>query len=47
VDFFYSTNGIVGIDWMWIAIGLIADIVISSGGVAKHKSVPGYPNFAP
>ena len=44
---FHGANGIVGIDWMWIVIGLIADIVAYTGGVAKRKSVPGYPNSAP
>jgi len=43
---FHGTNGIIGIDWMWSAIGLIADIVAYTGGVAKYKSVPGYPNSA-
>jgi hypothetical protein len=32
---------------MWIDIGLIADNVAYTGGVAERKSVPGYPNSVP
>jgi hypothetical protein len=44
---FHGANGVVGIDWMWIAIGLIADIVAYTGGAAKRKAVPGYPSSLP
>ena len=44
---FYGNNGIAGIDWMWIALGLVGDIVTYSGGAYKRKSVPFYPQNAP
>ena len=45
--FVYGTNGIVGFDWFWLALGLIADIATYTGGGYKRKSVPGYPASMP
>jgi hypothetical protein len=43
----YGSNGIVGIDWLWLALGVAADIATYSGSAYKRKSVPGYPTTAP
>jgi hypothetical protein len=44
---FYGNNGIAGMDWLWVGLGLVADITTYTSGAAKRKSVPGYPNSAP
>jgi hypothetical protein len=44
---FHGQNGIAGFDWVWVIAGLAADIIAYTGGVAKRKSVPGYPSSAP
>ena len=44
---FCGPNGIAGIDWMWVVIGLVADIATYTSGAAKRKSVPGYPSSMP
>ena len=36
-------GGIVGFDWVWLILGLLADIASYSGGFWKNKEqVPGY-----
>ena len=45
--FFSGQNGISGVDWLWVGIGLVADIATYTSGAAKRKSVPGYPSSAP
>ena len=44
---FSGQNGIAGFDWVWVALGLVIDIVTYTGGFTKRKSVPGYPSSAP
>lgn len=34
-------GGVTGLDWLWLGLGLFADIAWYSGA-AKRKSVPGY-----
>jgi hypothetical protein len=34
--------GLVGFDWVWLALGFIADIASYGGGAYKRKEVPGY-----
>ena len=34
-------GGIVGFDWLWLGLGLLADLAWW-GGAAKRKSVPNY-----
>jgi hypothetical protein len=43
----YGMNGIVGFDWVWIGLALVADIATYSGGAYKRKSIPYYPSTAP
>ena len=43
----YGANGIVGFDWLWIALALFADIASYAGGAYKRKDVPYYPSTAP
>jgi len=31
-----------GFDWIWLGLGVFADIVTYSSGVAKRDKVPGY-----
>lgn len=38
----YGANGIIGIDWFWMALALIVDLVSYSGGVYNRKQVPYY-----
>jgi hypothetical protein len=35
-------NGMVGFDWVWVGLGVVADIASYSGGAWKRKEVPGY-----
>lgn len=34
---------VVGFDWVWLGLALLADIASYSGGVYKRKEVPYYP----
>jgi hypothetical protein len=43
----YGVNGIVGFDWVWIGLALVADIVTYTSGAYKRKSIPYYPETAP
>ncbi len=43
----YGLNGIVGFDWVWLGLALIADIATYSGGYYKRREVPYYPAYAP
>ena len=38
----YGANGMVGFDWVWVGLGVVADITSYSGGAWKRKEVPGY-----
>lgn len=39
----WSPAGIQGWDWMWIALGVLLDIMKWHQVAANRKSVPGYP----
>lgn len=43
----YGANGIVGFDWLWVGLALVADIATYSSGAYKRKSIPYYPESAP
>jgi hypothetical protein len=43
----YGANGIVGFDWVWLGMALVADIATYGGGAYKRKEVPYYPTSAP
>jgi len=45
--FVYGVNGIVGFDWVWLGLGLVADIATYTSGAYKRKQVPFYPESAP
>jgi hypothetical protein len=45
--FVYGSNGLVGINWLWVGLALAADIATYTSGAYKRKSVPGYPATAP
>jgi hypothetical protein len=38
-----APGGIVGFDWVWLGLALIADIGSYSGTYRNRASVPGYP----
>jgi len=43
----YGANGIVGFDWVLVAMAVAADIFSYSSGAYKRKSVPYYPETMP
>jgi len=43
----WSTGGIVGWDWLWIALGVILDVTKWSNIVYQRRTIPGYPATAP
>jgi hypothetical protein len=43
----YGANGIVGFDWLWVGLALVADIATYTSGAYKRKSIPYYPESAP
>lgn len=43
----YGANGIVGFDWVWLALAVVADIASYSSSAYKRKDVPFYPSSAP
>ena len=45
--FVYGANGLVGFDWVWLGLALVADIATYTGGGYKRREVPGYPATAP
>lgn len=45
--FVYGVNGMVGFDWVWIGLALVADIATYMGGAYKRRAVPYYPTNAP
>ena len=40
-------TGIAGWDWMWIALGVMLDIMKWSSTINSRKKVPGYPQSEP
>lgn len=42
----YGANGIVGFDWVWVGLALVADIFTYTSCAYKRKSIPGYPQSA-
>ena len=42
--FVHGANGIVGLDWLWIGMALLADIATYTSGVYKRKEIPYYPS---
>lgn len=38
----YGANGIVGFDWVWVGLAVVADIVTYTSGAYKRKDVPYY-----
>jgi len=40
-------GGITGIDWVWIALALVVDLVTWGGSGSRRRQVPGYPGRAP
>jgi hypothetical protein len=39
----YGFNGIIGFDWIWLGLGLLADIASYSSAYRERRSVPYYP----
>jgi hypothetical protein len=39
--------GVVGFDWVWLGLGLLADISSYAGGAWRRRDIPGYPQSAP
>ena len=35
-------GGIVGFDWIWLGLGVLADIASYAGSAARRRDVPGY-----
>jgi len=40
-------GGIIGFDWIWLGLGLLADISSYAGGAWRRKDMPYYPESAP
>ena len=40
------TTGVTGLDWVWIALGVVLDIVKWGGVVNTRREIPGYPEGA-
>ena len=40
-------GGIVGLDWIWLGLGLLFDIMSYTSGAWRRKDVPYYPESAP
>jgi hypothetical protein len=38
----YGANGIVGIDWFWLALALVADIASYASSAARRRDVSWY-----
>jgi hypothetical protein len=36
-----------GFDWIWLGLGIMADVASYLSGYYKRKSVPGYPDTLP
>jgi hypothetical protein len=42
------TGGVTGFDWIWLALGLLADISSYTGGAYGNRNqIPGYGRRAP
>ncbi len=41
-----APGGINGFDWLWLGLGLLADIASYSGSAYKRNQIPGYPSGA-
>ena len=39
-----SPGGIVGFDWLWLGLMVVADIASYSGGIGR-KRIPGYEGY--
>ena len=39
-----APGGVVGLDWLWIGLMLVADIASYSGGLGR-KRIPGYEGY--
>jgi hypothetical protein len=38
----YGANGLVGFDWLWLGLGLLADISSYAAGAARRKDASFY-----
>ena len=47
VTLFSGLNGLTGFDWVWVAGGLVIDILSYTSGALKRRDMPGYPSSAP
>lgn len=43
----YGVNGIVGFDWVWVGLALVADIATYTSGAYKRRDASFYPKSAP
>ena len=41
-----GANGIVGWDWLWVALSVAADVASYTSAAMKRKEVPYYPETA-
>ena len=40
-----APGGVVGFDWIWLALAVVADISMYAGGAyGNHERIPGYSN---
>jgi len=39
-----APGGMIGLDWLWIAIALLADLASYGGGVGRRR-LPGYQGY--
>jgi hypothetical protein len=40
-------GGVVGIDWLWIVLGVVADVASHAGGATRRRDLSYYPGSLP
>ncbi len=40
-------GGVVGLDWLWIVLGVVADVTSHAGGAARRRDLSYYPGNLP
>ncbi|MFV1858584.1 MAG: hypothetical protein ACC647_04455 [Anaerolineales bacterium] len=40
-------GGVVGLDWLWLGIGVFADVASYTGGAARRRDLSYYPGNLP
>jgi len=40
-------GGVIGIDWLWIVLGVVADVASHAGGATRRRDLSYYPGNLP